>query len=124
MELISPKYVLDTNIALYHLGGRLSIPLPAGQYHLSIISEIELLSYSDLSREEQMQINQFIAQLNIVPITDTIKFNTIDLRQQYRLKLPDAIIAATALSLEATLLTNDLKLTKLGRIQAQSLVLK
>jgi predicted nucleic acid-binding protein len=45
----------------------------------------------------------------------------IALRKQHRLKLPDAIISATVLSLNALLLTNDLKLSSITTIQTQSL---
>jgi predicted nucleic acid-binding protein len=45
----------------------------------------------------------------------------IALRKQHRLKLPDAIISATALSLNALLLTNDLKLFSITTTQTQSL---
>jgi hypothetical protein len=38
------KRVLDTNAILYLLGGKLAHPLPTGQYFISVISEMELLS--------------------------------------------------------------------------------
>ncbi len=38
----------------------------------------------------------------------------MDLRKRFGLKLPDAIVAATALALEATLLTNDQRLLVLA----------
>ena len=40
--------LVDTNVALYHLGDRLDEPLPPGQYFISVITEIELLSYPAL----------------------------------------------------------------------------
>ncbi|MBW4580962.1 MAG: PIN domain-containing protein [Tildeniella nuda ZEHNDER 1965/U140] len=46
-------------------------------------------------------------------IDESIKGVAIALRKQHRLKLPDAIIAATAQSLKALLLTSDLKLASL-----------
>ncbi|UBF29345.1 type II toxin-antitoxin system VapC family toxin [Kovacikia minuta CCNUW1] len=96
-------------------------PLPSGQYHVSIITEMELLSYPSLSPTEEQQIRSFLAQMVIVRIDDPIKNAAITLRKQHRLKLPDAIIAATAQSLSALLLTNDLKLSNLGIVQAQSM---
>ncbi|MEX0268787.1 type II toxin-antitoxin system VapC family toxin [Leptolyngbyaceae cyanobacterium UHCC 1019] len=116
--------VLDTNIALYYLGGRLTDPLPDGLYHVSIITEMELLSYPNLSQAEEQQICSFLAQLLIVAIDEPIKKMAIDLRKQYRLKLPDAIISATAQSLKALLLTNDLKLSSIPILQTQSLPIK
>lgn len=116
-----PVFLLDTNIALYYLGGRLAVPLPDGQYYVSFITEIELFSYPNLSPTDEQQIRNFTAQMVIVGINDTIKHGAITLRKQHRLKLPDAIIAATAQSLGALLLTNDLKLSNLGVVQAQSM---
>ncbi len=39
------KRVLDTNAILYLLGGKLAGTLPVGEYFISLISEMELLSY-------------------------------------------------------------------------------
>ena len=121
MDLSQSAILLDTNIALYYLGGRLAVPLPTGEYHISIITEMELLSYPGLSPTDEQQIHNFLAQIVIIRIDDTIKTMAIMLRKQHRLKLPDAIIAATAQSLGALLLTNDLKLSNLGVVQAQSM---
>jgi len=55
MELIQ-TFILDTNIVLYFLGARLANPLPSGQYFISVITEIELLSYPSLSPDEEIQI--------------------------------------------------------------------
>ena len=124
MVVNQPLIVLDTNIALYYLGGRLMIPLPSGLYHISIITEIELLSYASLSAAEEQQIRNFLAQLMIIDIDEPIKNMAIALRKEYRLKLPDAIISATAQSINALLLTNDLKLSTITTLQTQSLPIK
>ncbi|BAZ10464.1 PilT domain-containing protein [Calothrix sp. NIES-4071] len=44
--------LLDTNIALYFLGGRLVHPLQPAKYLISVITEMELLSYPNLSSYE------------------------------------------------------------------------
>jgi len=124
MVVNQPLIVLDTNIALYYLGGRLMIPLPSGLYHISIITEMELLSYASLSAAEEQQIRNFLAQLMIIDIDEPIKNMAIALRKEYRLKLPDAIISATAQSINALLLTNDLKLSTITTLQTQSLPIK
>jgi len=124
MVVNQPLIVIDTNIALYHLGGRLTALLPSGLYHASIITEMELLSYPNLSQAEEEQIQNFLTQLLLVSIDEPIKLMAIALRKQHRLKLPDAIIAATAQSLNALLLTNDLKLSSLTTLKTQSLPLK
>lgn len=120
MALTQPLILLDTNVVLYFLGGRLANPLPSGQYFVSVITEIELLSYPNLSPDEDTQIRDFLNKITVVGIESNIKELAIALRQQYRLRLPDAIIAATAQSLNATLFTNDVRLANLAGINAQS----
>ena len=123
MALSLPQFVLDTNVALYHLGNRLFQPLPSGVYFISIITEMELLSYPRLSDAEAHQIHNFLSYLTVININDTIKTLAIQWRRQYKLKLPDAIIVATTLSLQATLLTNDQQLTKIENLTTQSLAI-
>jgi hypothetical protein len=94
--------------------------LPLGQYFVSVITEIELLSYPSLSPDEETQIRDFLTKITVVGIESNIKELAITLRKQYRLKLPDAIIAATAQSLNVTLFTNDARLANLTEINAQS----
>ncbi len=123
MELMQ-TFILDTNIVLYFLGGRLANPLPSGQYFISVITEIELLSDPSLSPDEETKIIDFLNKISVVSIDNEIKNLTISLRKQYRLRLPDAIIAATAQSLNATLFTNDVKLTNVTEISIQTMLLK
>jgi len=118
--LRQPLILLDTNIVLYFLGGRLVNPLPSGQYFISVITEIELFSYPSLTLEEETQIIDFLNKITIIGIDSNIKNLTIAFRKQYKLRLPDAIIAATAKSLNATLFTNDVTLVNLTEINTQS----
>jgi predicted nucleic acid-binding protein len=112
--------LLDTNLVLYLLGGRLAQPLPSGQYLISVITEIELLSYPNLSSDEELQIQDLLTKIRIVGIEGNIKELAIALRKRYKLRLPDAIIVATAKSLNATLFTNDVKLANLTEINTQT----
>lgn len=112
--------LLDTNVALYYLGNRLTDPLPVGKYFVSVITEMELLSYPNMSQDEELQVRDFLTKITVVEIENNIKKLAIAFRRNYRLKLPDAIVAATAKSLNATLLTNDRKLTNLTEINAES----
>lgn len=123
MALSLPRLVLATNIALYHLGNRLCEPLPSGIYFVSVITEMELLSYPELSDTEAQQIHDFLNYLTVININDKVKGLAIQWRRQYKLKLPDAIIAATTLSLQATLLTKDQQLTKIEDLPTQSLAI-
>ena len=117
------RFVIDTNIALYLLGDRLKQSLPLGIYFVSFISEMELLSYPELTDSQAKEIHRFLNDLTVVNLDDEIKNLAIEWRKRYRLKLPDAIIAATSLSLGATLLTNDQQLLKLQELPTQSLAI-
>jgi predicted nucleic acid-binding protein len=112
------RYVLDTNVALYLLGGRLLQPLPVGEFFLSVISEMEMLSYSAITPAEEGKIRQFLTQVTVLGVDEAVKHAAISLRKAYRLKLPDAIVCATALSMNAVLLSND---AQLGRVTEISL---
>jgi predicted nucleic acid-binding protein len=83
-----------------------------------------LLSYPLLDESAQSKIEKFLSRITIVGLSEPVKRQAILLRREHQLKLPDAIVAATALSLGATLITNDSKLLKLPGIQSQELKLK
>jgi hypothetical protein len=117
------KKVLDTNAILYLLGGRLALPLPPAQYFVSVISEMELLSYVSLDEAASAQIRGFLSEVTVVDLTQEIRELAISLRRQHALKLPDAIVAATALSLQAQLITNDTKLLRVPGLSCEPLAL-
>ncbi|RKZ50424.1 MAG: type II toxin-antitoxin system VapC family toxin [Candidatus Parabeggiatoa sp. nov. 3] len=113
--------LLDTNIILYLLGGRLAEPLPKGNYYASVITEIELLSYPDLDKQTEQKIRDFLAQLTLINLDEPIKTKAIQLRRQHTLKLPDAIIVATALTFDMQLLSNDLRLNRISDLDCRQL---
>ena len=115
------RYLLDTNAIIYLIGGRLAAPLPAGHYSFSVISEIELLSFSGLSEEDEQKIGELLALLDCVELTQAVRLEAIKLRKQKRLKLPDAIIAASAINRNATLFTNDQAFHVTSGLTVQSL---
>jgi len=53
-----------------------------------------------------------------------VKRRCIDLRRHSRLRLPDAIIAATAMTLDAELLTNDTALSRVANLRCRPVALK
>lgn len=112
------KYLLDTNIILYILSGNKTLAdyLHLKNLYTSIISEIELLSYKDLTSAEEKSIKGFLSQFRVIYIDDTIKNEAIFLRKQYGLKIPDCIIAATAISLNLPLLTADKQFKKVNNL--------
>ena len=115
--------LLDTNIALYLLGGRLAAPLPSGEYGVSVITEIELLSWPSLTPEEESRVNAFLSSVVICDLTPAIRVRTVRLRRDERLKLPDAIVCATALEHGVELWTNDARLARVSGLVCRSVSL-
>ena len=114
------KFLLDTNIVLYLLGGKLTDQdIPSGSYSISVVTELELLSYPTMSTREEAQIRKFLDQISIVGLTREIKANTIALRKSYKLKLPDAIICSAALCTGAILVTADKSLKRVKEISIE-----
>jgi predicted nucleic acid-binding protein len=64
---------------------------------ISIITEIELLCYKPAKEEDLLLLNNFIANSVVYELDQNIKLKTIEVRKLFKLKLPDAIIAASAL---------------------------
>ena len=103
------KFLLDTNAILYILGGdeALSTLLYNERLYISVITEMELLSYRSITGRERQQIKNFLSDFVIVNITDAIKDQTIEVKKNSHLKLPDSIIAATAIVMDISFVTSD-----------------
>ena len=112
------KYLLDTNIILYILSGDKTIARHLHQKILfaSVISEIELLGYKELSSKEEKSIKEFLSNFRIITIDEAIKNEAIGLRKKYALKVPDSIIAATAISLNLTFITSDKQFKQISNL--------
>lgn len=116
--------VLDTNIVLYHLGDALAESLPDGPYAVSIISEMELLSYPSLTTDEERRIRELLARVDVVELSANVRAAAIQIRRVHRLKLPDAIIAGTALAHDLELLTNDRRMSHLPELRVRFMAVK
>lgn len=99
--------LLDTNAVIYLQKGLLAAPLPKGDYAVSIITEMELLSFHRLSEQDEQWLHRFLAAITVINLNETIKLRTIQLRRHYRWKLPDALIVATAIESNRILVTAD-----------------
>src|SRR5690606_34669807 len=106
---------LDTNIVLYLLSGDDTIAdyLNGKTIFLSFITELKLLGYKEISAEELSKVESLLADSTIIDINSEIKKIVIALRKSDKIKLPDAIIAATSHYLNIPFMTSDKDLTKL-----------
>jgi len=116
------RYLLDTNAVIALLQGNkelFELSQSAEWIGISVITQIEFLAFSGLSNEDKQLFSQFLQRIDVIELTpkqNELIDLIIKLRQQYRVKLPDAIIAATALQHKASLVTADKQLQKIQEL--------
>jgi predicted nucleic acid-binding protein len=101
--------VLDTNIILYLLNGdeQLSAMLNGMELFVSVISEIELLGYNGIEEDDKLKIKFFLSECSVISLNNEVKELSIKIKQKFKVKTPDAIIASTAIFLNLPLITAD-----------------
>jgi hypothetical protein len=90
--------LIDTNIALYLLNGdeKIADLLDGRDVNISFITELELLGYQDLASSAVQAIEAFINDCIIIELNQSIKEETVRIKRRQKMKLPDAIIAASS----------------------------
>ncbi len=114
------QYLLDTNIVIGALNEQPAavklvqkLKIHFSKIAISQISRMELLSFPRLAKEEEKKVHAFLDDCLVILCDEKIEQAAIDLRREHGLKLPDAIIAATAKVNSLELVTLDKKLAKL-----------
>ena len=82
---------------------------------VSVITRLEALSYPSLSGDDTELIRRFFARIDVVNLTvdqPTLLETIVGMRQSRVLKLPDAIVAASAVVSDAVLVTADRELIR------------
>ena len=99
--------IADTNMLIYLLQGnkRIAEQLEGKQLFISVISEMELLGMYGISQANLKLAKNLINDCIVVDFNNEIKEMAITLKQKYKIKLPDAIIAATSSFLNFPLFT-------------------
>jgi len=80
----------------------------------SVIVRMELLAKRGLSADDERYIRKFLADLVVAPLDEAVEQKAVEIRRATSLKLPDSIVAATAIVLDAILLTSDERLLNLS----------
>lgn len=107
-------FLMDTNVPIYVLEGYAAVKgIMQCSAAVSVITEMELLGKKGISPDEEKRIRNLLQDCEILAFTDTIKSETIALKKQYTIKLPDAIVAATAKHYGLLLITADKGFKKL-----------
>lgn len=106
------KYLLDTCFILGFIKNNQEVLKQFGAIdiddcYISTINRIELLGYSSLSQDDEVKIKAILNYIDCLSLDDKVEQQTIQLRKHHKIKLPDAIVLATALTHHCQLLTLD-----------------
>ncbi|WP_456433959.1 type II toxin-antitoxin system VapC family toxin [Nitratifractor sp.] len=116
---MSGRFLFDTNAVINAINSKCRCG--EGEYLLSVISEIELFSFPKLRDHERNELRRLLSHFDIVPVDDRIKEETILIRLRYGLKIPDAIICATAKVESCLLITDDRAFFRVDEVQVTDL---
>jgi predicted nucleic acid-binding protein len=109
---MAEKLIFDSCVIIDFLKGKPDAidldPLLAGNIcFISFITKLETLGYPDIPVDEETKIHAFLPKVTMLSTNELIEAETIEVRRKTNLKLPDAIIAATAIILDAAIVTTD-----------------
>ncbi len=112
---MAEKYLIDTSAVIKYLNSNFSEEdaitwldeIIDSESLISFITEIELLAWEPENDEDLAVYQQFIQSSYVFGIDSKIITEAIRIRKNYRIKLPDALIAATALAHNLTLIADN-----------------
>ncbi len=111
MELMD--HLIDTNIVIYYFNGLTNDEslhnLLNESFKISIITKIEFLGWGQFVADSTLytKAKAFIGNATVFELDEAIAEQSILLRQQFKTKTPDAIIAATALENNLAVVTHN-----------------
>ena len=107
------RFLIDTNVIIDYISNLLSDKASLfvenifnTDFNISVIVKIETLGYNDVPAKIQL-LEDFLVSATLYPLDDAVTQQTIELRRNKKLKLGDAIIAATALVYNLTIITRN-----------------
>lgn len=104
--------VFDTNILVDHLSGiqaASSTIMAHAERYISRITWIEVMVGSNRPGQTPTGLREFLTGFRIIELDETISEESVIVRQSHRMKLPDAIIFASARHLGLPLMTRNTK---------------
>ncbi len=111
-------FLADTNILLYVHEGNPSVePFLNFSIATSFVTEIELLGWYKISESDKKSLRLLLDDCTIMELTPEIKNLAIEIKQRNKIKLPDALIASTAITLQIPLVTADQDFKKVNGLE-------
>jgi len=108
-----PRYLIDTNAVIDYLGSK--FPSAAMKFMssvmdavpvVSVITKIEVLGFNAAPEHYDLLTN-FMKDATVIDLTSAIVERSIEIRKNQKTKLPDVIIAATAMANELILISRN-----------------
>ena len=118
------QYLIDSNV----ISNYFTVSFPPNAMHfisdvideipnISVITEIEALSWVAPDAVYETAIEEFINNANILPLTQQVVAECVRIRRSRKIKTPDAIIAATAIVNNFILLTSDTDFNRIPNLR-------
>lgn len=122
---MAERYLIDTSVVIKYLNGSFSVNslnrldgIIDQESRISFITEIELQVWNPTDPDDISVYQEFVTSSQIIGIDSNVIRETINIRKQYRIKLPDALIAATALVNDLVLVAdNDKDFEKVSNLK-------
>lgn len=99
--------VFDTNILIDYLKG-ITLESYAAPQAISAITWMEVMVGAKRFGQAP-QTRSFLSQFTLLPVNQAVSERTVEVRQKWGIKLPDAIILATAQTHSTPLISRNLK---------------
>lgn len=107
------RHLIDTNVWIDALAGKISdssflkFSIQADWAGYSSITRLELFGYPNIKEEEEAKIAELLSAFIEIPVDSKIIDRSIIIRKNLRIKVPDVIIAASAIENECSLVTHN-----------------
>ena len=107
------KYLIDTNMLLYAAANHQEAisffddAVKAEWIGYSSITRLEVLGYPSLKHEDEKKLTTMLGCFEEVPVGHEVIDRAVAVRRGRKIRVPDAIIAGTALVMKATLVTRN-----------------
>ena len=112
--------LVDTNLIILAIGGNREVRdiLENRNLFISVITEIDLLSIPFQNPADERLMRDFIANCFLIELDAEVRKQTVLIRKRNKIKLPDAVIAASSVTKRIVLFTADKGFDKIAGLNA------
>jgi toxin FitB len=108
------RYLLDSNAVIDYIGGILPVKAISWldgiidtEAAITVINRIEILSFNPPDPADLIPFEELVNTVEVISLTEDVILQTILIRRNHKIKLPDAVVAATALAHSLTVVTRN-----------------